>query len=209
MNIAVFGAKGRVGSRVADIAKARGHNVWSIDKNYSENELANADVAINFATAEAICEVVAFCIQKNCPLINGTTGLDEKQQELLDDLSKRVAVVNKANFAIGVEMLFKLCEIVARELDWDCAIVETHRKNKKDAPSGTAKKLGALIAKNLGSFRSVETHALRLGSNFGRHEVTFAGEGESLTITHQAENADVFALGAVKEAERVAFGYTE
>lgn len=203
MNIAVIGAKGRVGSRVADIAQKRGHNVWKIDKDYSENALESADVAINFATAEATADVVAFCKQNKCPLVTGATGLNAEHQRLIDELSKSVKVVEKANFSIGVDMLYKLCEIAAAELKWDCAVVETHRKNKKDAPSGTAKGLASVITENLGSFRTVETHALRLGSNFGRHEVTFATDGESLTITHQAENADIFALGAVKAAERI------
>lgn len=203
MNIAVFGAKGRVGSRVVDIAQQRGHNVCGIDKDYCDNALKDVDVAINFATAEATADVVVFCKQNKCPLVTGATGLNEAQQQLVDELSKSVKVVEKANFATGVEMLYKLCEIAAAELKWDCAVVETHRKNKKDAPSGTAKRLAAVIAQNLGSFKTVETHALRLGSNFGRHEVTFATEGESLTITHQAENVDIFALGAVKAAERI------
>lgn len=203
MKIAVYGAKGRLGKRVVDIAQKRGHSVWQIDKNYSENELHEVDVTINFASAEATKEVVEFCLKHRCPLVTGTTGLDCEQQRMLDKLTESVTVVNKANFAVGVEMLYKLCEIASSTLNWDCAVVETHRKGKKDAPSGTAKGLAAVIAKNLGSFSSVETHSLRLGSNFGRHEVTFATEGESLTIIHQAENADIFALGAVKEAEKL------
>ena len=69
MNIAVFGANGRVGSRVADIAKSRGHNVYSIDRDYSENVLERVDVAINFATANATADVAQFCLQRRCPLV--------------------------------------------------------------------------------------------------------------------------------------------
>lgn len=203
MNIAVFGAKGRVGRRVAEIAEKRGHNVLGIDKDYRESTVDKIDAVINFATADATRDVVEFCKQKNCPLVSGTTGLNKEQRSLIEELSKTVTVVEKANFAVGVDMLYKLCEIASRELHWDCAIVETHRKTKKDAPSGTAKGLASVIANNLGSFRSIETHSLRLGSCYGRHEVTFAAEGESITITHQAENADIFALGAVKEAEKL------
>ena len=204
MNIAVFGAKGRVGKRVAEIAAERTHNVWLLDKNYSENATEKIDAAIDFATAEATDEVVEFCKQKKCPLVLGTTGLNEAQQRKVDELKQSVAVIQKANFAEGIDMLYKLCELVSKQLHWDCAVVETHRKGKKDAPSGTAKTLAAVIAENLGSFKRVETHSLRIGSNFGKHEVTFAANGESLTITHQAENVDIFALGAIKEAERIA-----
>lgn len=203
MNLAVFGAKGRVGKSVVDIAEKRKHNVWQIDKGTSENELEKVDVAINFATAEATRDVAEFCLQHRCPLVTGTTGLNAEQREIVQSLSTQVTVIEKANFAVGVDMLYKLCELISRELNWDCAIVETHRKGKKDAPSGTARSLACKIAKNLGSFRSVDVHSLRVGSNFGRHEVTFATNGESLTITHQAENVEIFALGAVKEAERI------
>lgn len=203
MNLAVFGAKGRVGKKIADIAVKRGHNVWQIDKNFSENQLDNVDAVICFTTAEGTHDVVEFCNKHCCPLVLGTTGLNEAQQALVDGLSKRVTVVQKANFAIGVDMLYKLCDIVSRELKWDCAVVETHRRGKKDAPSGTARGLASAISGNLGSFSSVEVHSLRVGSNFGKHEVTFATDGESLTITHQAENVDIFALGAIKTAEEI------
>lgn len=209
MNLVVFGAKGRVGKKVADIAAKRGHNVWKIDKNFSENRLDSVDVVINFATAEGTHDVAKFCAKYNCPLVFGTTGLNEAQQELVDKLSKRVTVVQKANFAIGVNMLYRLCDIVSRELHWDCAIVETHRRGKKDAPSGTAKGLASVISGNLGSFSSVEVHSLRMGDNVGRHEVTFAADGESLTITHQAYSVDVFALGAVKTAEELGVTVSE
>lgn len=204
MNIAVFGAKGRVGKSVVEIALKRKHNVWQLDKNYSENPLDRVDVAINFATAEATRDVAQFCLKHRCNLVTGATGLNETQQAALDELAQKVTVIHKANFATGVNMLHKLCEIISRELlNWDCAIVETHRKGKKDAPSGTAKSLACIIAQNMGSFRSVDIHSLRAGSSFGKHEVIFATEGESLTITHQAENVEIFALGAVKTAEEI------
>lgn len=203
MNVAVFGAKGRVGAKVTEIALKRGHAVWQIDKNYSENELKEVDVVINFATADATNDVVTLCEQQNCPLITGTTGLSSKQQALLDELSGRVSVVQKANFATGVALLKEICDVVSRKLKWDCAIVETHRREKKDAPSGTAKELASAISKNLGSFSSVEVHSLRLGDNVGKHEVTFAALGESLTITHNAYSTDIFALGAVRAAEEI------
>lgn len=201
MNLTVFGAHGRLGKRVVEIAQKRGHSVWQIDKNYSENQLDKVDAVINFATAEGIEDVVEFCRKHRCPLVTGTTGLTAKQQGLIDELAKTATVVQKANFAIGIDMLYRLCDIVSRELHWDCVVVETHRRGKKDAPSGTARSLQNMISKNLGSFKSVETHSLRLGDNAGRHEVTFANGGESLTLTHQAYSADIFALGAVKEAE--------
>lgn len=203
MNIAVFGAKGKVGRRVVELAQRRGHNVWQIDKKVSENPLDNVDVAINFATAEATRDVCEFCLTRRCPLVSGATGLDDKQEEMMSALAQTVKVISKPNFAEGVETMFKLCDVASKQLHWDCAVVETHRKGKKDAPSGTARGLASVIAQNTGSFSSVDVHALRLGENVGRHEVTFENGCESLTIIHQAYTPDVFALGAIRSAEQI------
>lgn len=218
MNIAVFGAQGRVGSKVVQIAEKRGHTVIPIDTKdktsdgccvcvakENETNIANntIDAVIDFSTAAATQEVCEFCKCHRCALISGVTGRNKAQQQLIDELSTRIPVVNKANFSAGVSMLHKLCEIVAKQLpDWDCDIVEIHRKGKLDAPSGTAMSLASTIAQQR-NFKRVTTHALRLGSNFGKHEVIFATNGESLTLTHQAETVEIFALGAVVEAEKL------
>ena len=227
MNIAVFGAQGRVGSKVVEIAQQRGHTVVPIDiKNKSDDNMSNLtnisvssnttttknkektnkitiDAVIDFSTAEATPQVCEYCKLHRCPLVSGVTGRNNEQQKLIDELNEQLPVVCKANFSVGVDMLRRICEIVAKELpDWDCEIVETHRRGKLDAPSGTAKALASTVAKHK-SFKSVTTHALRLGSNFGRHEVIFAANGESLTLTHQAESVDIFALGAILEAENL------
>ena len=206
MNIAVFGAQGRMGSKVVAIAEGRGHNVWQIDKDWQRNTLDSVDAVIDFATAEATEQVCEFCKAHRSPLISGVTGRNDSQLQLIEKLSTTVPVVCKANFSEGVGMLYELAEAVAKKLaDWDCEIVEIHHKNKLDSPSGTAKRLAGLIAKQR-SFKKVTVHALRAGSNFGCHTVVFASNGESLTLTHQAENRDVFARGAVLEAERLVGG---
>ena len=211
MNVAVFGAKGRVGSKIVEIAQQRGHAVIPVDikdKIDTPDHTANQangkiDVVIDFSTAAATKDVCDFCRQHRCALVSGVTGRNQQQQDLIDNLSKELPVVCKANFSVGVDMLHRLCEIVARELpDWDAEIVEIHRRGKLDAPSGTAKSLAATIAKQK-SFKKVTTHALRCGSNFGKHEIIFATNGESLTITHQAENVEIFALGAILECEKL------
>ena len=206
MIVAVYGANGRVGSKVVEIAERRGHTVIPIDKteiNQQQKAVEKIDVVIDFSTAMATMDVCEFCKQHHCALVSGVTGRNEEQQALIDQLSKQLPVVCKSNFSQGVDMLHRICEIVARQLhDWDCEIVEIHRRGKLDAPSGTAKSLAATVARQK-SFKHVTTHALRCGSNFGRHEVVFATNGESLTLTHQAENVDIFALGAIIEAEKL------
>lgn len=202
MKIAVWGAKGRVGSKVVEIAAKRGHTVYPIDLD-SQHIDSSIDVVIDFSTATATNDVCNFCLEHHCALVSGVTGRNKQQEGLIAELEKHVTVVTKANFSVGVAMLEKISEIVARELaDWDCEIVETHRKGKLDSPSGTAKKLACEIAQTK-SFKKVTIHSLRCGSNFGKHEIVFATEGESLTLTHQAEDVEIFARGAVITAEKI------
>lgn len=201
MKIALFGANGRVGKRVCEIATKRGHTLLPIEK---DTPLPNeADVAIDFSLPQATERVCNFCAKARCPLVSGVTGRNDEEEALINALSQQVRVVCKPNFSVGIAMLERLCQIVARHMpDWDCEICETHRRDKKDSPSGTAKALASAICQ-CKSFKKVTVHSLRCGTNFGRHEVVFGGQGESLTLVHQAENVDVFALGAVLEAESI------
>ena len=203
MNIAVFGARGRMGSKIVEIAEERGHSVWQIDRDFQQNPLQRVDAAIDFAVPDATEQICEFCKAHNAALISGVTGRNEQQLAQIEKLAKLVPVVCKANFSEGVNVLYDIVEAVAKKLkNWDCDIVELHHRNKVDSPSGTAMRLAGVIAKQ-GSFKKVTVHALRAGSNFGRHTVIFAADGESLTLTHQAENRDIFARGAVLEAERL------
>lgn len=212
MIVAVFGALGRVGGKVCEIAHKRGHTVVPIDiRMQSENtqyenvweNTKKIDVAIDFSVPQATNDVVKFCMRHRCPLVTGVTGRNEEQQKLVEELSKNVTVVSKANFSQGVDALHRLALLASNLLaDWDCEIVEIHRKNKLDSPSGTARDLAATVAQRK-NFADVTVHSLRCGSNFGRHSVIFATQGESLTLTHQAENSEIFAKGAIAEAEKL------
>lgn len=210
MTIAVFGSDGRVGSKVAAIAEARGHTVLPVEKGQAPLfDKQNADVVIDFSAADATDEVCSFCRSHRCPLVTGVTGRNETQQRAIDELSQQLPVTAKSNFAAGINALRAAVETLSRQLaDWDCEIVEIHRKGKIDSPSGTAKMLAATAAKRK-SFKGVTIHSLRCGSNFGCHSVIFATQGESLTLTHQAENTDIFAKGAVQTAERLAVEFAK
>ena len=206
MTIAVFGAEGRVGSKVCLLAQKRNHTVVPIEKNTSREYVTNLhgiDAVIDFSEASATEEVCNFCKAHRCLLVTGVTGRDEKQQNLVDALSKELPVVASSNFSEGIAVLSALAETASKLLaDWDCEIVEIHRRSKRDAPSGTAKNLAATIAKGK-NFKQVTVHSLRCGSNFGQHTLVFATQGESLTLTHQAENTDIFAKGAIVRAEKL------
>ena len=203
MNVAVFGAKGRMGSKVVQIAEGRGHSVWQIDKCWEQNPLNSVDAVIDFSTADATDTVCQFCKTHNATLVSGVTGRNDTQEQIIDELATMLPVVCKANFSEGVTVLCEIVEAVAKKLgDWDCEIVEVHHRNKIDSPSGTGKKLAGVIGKER-SFKKVTIHSLRSGSNVGNHTVIFATNGETLTLSHQAESRDVFARGAVLEAERI------
>ncbi len=204
MTTAVFGARGRVGSLLCEMAKKRGHNVIPVDVDgLPEPTPQRVDVAIDFSVAEATESVCLFCEKHRCALVTGVTGRNRAQQKQIDDLSKELPVIQSVNFSEGAETLCRLVKEVAQTLaSWDVEIVEIHRREKRDAPSGTAKKLAAAAAQNR-NFKSVTVHSLRCGSNFGNHSVIFATKGESLTLTHQAENCEIFARGALLKAESI------
>lgn len=203
MNIAVWGALGRVGSKVVEFARKRGHNVYQIDIDYENNIIDDVDVAIDFSTADATQQVCDFCKLHRCALVTGVTGRNDEQTQLIEMLKREFSVVEKANFSVGVEFLHKICQLAAQQLvGWDCEVVEIHRKNKLDSPSGTAKSIAATVAEQ-NSFSKVTVHSLRAGSNFGTHAVVFASQGESLVFTHEAEGVEIFALGAIRESENL------
>jgi 4-hydroxy-tetrahydrodipicolinate reductase len=105
--------------------------------------------------------------------------------------------------SVGVNVLFSLLPEFARRLgqDYSVEIVEAHHRSKKDAPSGTAKKLAQVIADSMK--KEIQIHAVRLGDIVGDHTVIFAGNSERIEIKHQAHSRDLFALGALKAARWV------
>ena len=201
MKIAVFGAQGRVGKIVCALAKQRGHEVAEIERDTNLQTVGEVDVAIDFSVAEATSDVCEFCKSKRCALVTGVTGRNESQQQLVEGLKSVCKVCESSNFSNGIAAMQEICKILAK-LNWDCEIVETHRKGKRDCPSGTAKDLATTVVTN--GTRTVQIHALRCGSNFGKHEVVFATQGESITVVHQAENCEIFARGALDVAEKIA-----
>ncbi|MFA5363319.1 MAG: dihydrodipicolinate reductase C-terminal domain-containing protein, partial [Candidatus Omnitrophota bacterium] len=137
-------------------------------------------------------------------LVLGTTGLNDTQIKKVEEISKIVPVVYTPNMSIGVNVLFDILPDLARKLgpDYSVEIVEAHHKAKKDAPSGTAKKFGRILAD--ATSREIPIHAIRLGDIVGDHTIIFCGNSERIEIKHQAHSRDLFALGAIKAAKWVA-----
>ncbi len=159
------------------------------------------DVFIDFTVAEATETNLDYVARYKKALVLGTTGLSDAQIKKVEEVSKVVPVVFSPNMSIGVNVLFAILPEIAKRLgpDYSIEIVEAHHKGKKDAPSGTAKKIGQLLADT--TKREIPIHAIRLGDIVGDHTVIFCGNCERIEIKHQAHARDLFALGALKAAK--------
>lgn len=187
----------------------------------SRDRLAASDGVIDFSAPEATLSLIDEAVQTGKPVVIGTTGLGEAQINAIKKASEIIPVIVSPNMAVGVNLLFKLTEIAAKTLKdrYDIEIFEAHHRHKKDAPSGTAKKLLEIVkssASELIDFRSVDGRSgiigerskdeigmmvLRGGDIVGEHTVFFIGEGERLELTHRATSRNNFAMGAVLALE--------
>ena len=182
--------------------------------------IAASECLIDFTRPEATLahlEIAAAC---GACMVIGTTGFTDAQKQAILAASRRIGIVMAPNFAIGVNVTFKLAEIAARALgkDFDVEIVEAHHKHKVDAPSGTALRLGEVVARALGRDLqgsavhgregitgerrggSIGFHSIRGGDIVGEHTVIFAGEGERVEVTVRSQSRMTYALGALRAA---------
>ncbi len=182
--------------------------------------MENCDVLIDFSTPDATLSLAQLCEKNGVPLVVGTTGFTEAQKQTLRELSARIPLCVAANYSTGVNLCFKLLETAARVMgdDVDIEIVEAHHRHKVDAPSGTALRMGEVVADTLGrDLRQVAVYGregqtgarerdtigfatVRGGDVVGDHTVMFMAEGERVEITHKASSRLSFANGAVRAA---------
>nr|WP_299245324.1 4-hydroxy-tetrahydrodipicolinate reductase [uncultured Halomonas sp.] len=182
------------------------------------------DVLIDFTAPRVTLENLAFCAKHGKAIVIGTTGLGDDELAELDGYRDRVPMVFAPNMSVGVNLTLKLLETAAKALGdegYDIEVIEAHHRHKVDAPSGTALKMGEVVAESLG--RSLKEHGvfervgqcgprsdkeigfatLRAGDIVGEHTVLFATEGERIEITHKASSRMTFAKGAVRAARWV------
>lgn len=182
------------------------------------------DILIDFTNPVATLEHLKICAQHHKRLVIGTTGLTQEQEIALKKMSSTIPLVFAPNMSIGINLCFGLLKQAAHVLGdtVDIEIIEAHHRHKLDAPSGTALKMGEIIASTLGrdlttvssygrqgmdNPRKRETigfSSIRGGDIVGEHTVIFAGEGERLEITHRASQRHIFAQGAIKAAKWLA-----
>ena len=221
--IGIIGSAGRMGMAILAEIGARGLTLaGGVDRH--EGDLAklvpDSDVLIDFSSPMALAATLDACAGAGKPIVIGTTGLEAEHHRLIDEAARTIPVLQTGNTSLGVNLLAALVEEAARRLpdDWDIEIVEMHHRHKVDAPSGTALLLGEAAAAGRGialadhsergrdgitgarAKGAIGFAALRGGSVPGDHSVILATEGESITLSHRAENRTIFARGAVKAA---------
>jgi 4-hydroxy-tetrahydrodipicolinate reductase len=207
--ILLVGAGGRMGKAVAAaVAKNASLTIAAgLDRGDSITPaIESCEVVIDFSTADATEAVCRACVKHRKPLVLGTTGQTAAQKDYVVAAARLVPLVFAANFSVGVNVLFALTRRAAELLgnDFDLDIVEMHHRTKKDAPSGTAKRLLEILQEVRGGVdRAISAQSIRAGDIVGEHTVIFAGAGERLELTHRAASRETFAVGALRAARWV------
>ncbi len=178
------------------------------------------DVLIDFTRPEPSMDYIDICRQAGKSIVIGTTGYSDTQKQVIAETSKQVPIVMAPNMSVGVNLSLKLLEMTAKVMgDYtDIEIIEAHHRHKIDAPSGTALRMGEVVASALGldlkdcaiygregvtgerDRKTIGFSTIRAGDIVGEHTVMFADEGERIEITHKASSRMTFANGAVRAA---------
>lgn len=180
--------------------------------------LQGAQALIDFTRPETTLEYLPVCRELGIQMVIGTTGFSDAQKALIAEAAQDIAIVLAPNMSVGVNVTFKLLEMAARALatGYDIEIIEAHHRHKIDAPSGTALKMGEVIAgalgRDLGACAVYDRHGVtgerdpssigfatvRGGDIVGDHTVLFAGTGERIEITHKSASRATYAQGSLR-----------
>jgi 4-hydroxy-tetrahydrodipicolinate reductase len=222
----IVGAKGRMGEALTRLAKLDPslELIASLDKGDNVLEVIDrCDTLIEFAHHSLSGELAKLAADHGKALVIGTTGHTADERKAIAAAGERIPIVFAPNFSIGVNLLFHLTKIAAEVLgeNYDQEVVEMHHRLKLDAPSGTARRLGEILAETSGGSyedltlhgrhgdvgarprRVIGMHALRGGDVVGDHTVHFSTVGERIELTHRASSRDTFASGALRAAQWV------
>ncbi len=181
-------------------------------------------VIVDFSLPRATQRNIERCLEIRTPLVLGTTGIDADTRALLKTAAKEIPIVSAANFSVGVTLMTRLAAIAAKSLgtDWEAELVELHHRHKRDAPSGTAKRIGKAVATATDrrfddvavmsrektdqprTNQEIGVSSLRGGDSVGEHTLMFFGDGERIELTHRAMDRGIFAHGALRAARWVA-----
>jgi 4-hydroxy-tetrahydrodipicolinate reductase len=194
MKVAVFGARGKVGTVMAAAFEQAGHAVVRIDLG-DPVDLSGCDVAVDFTQPDAVVENVRAAVEAGIPCVVGTTGFD---RDAVDRLARArgVPVFHAPNFAVGAVLMMRFAAEAARHLP-KAEIIELHHDTKVDAPSGTARATAEAMGGN------VPIHSVRLPGLVAHQEVILGGQGETLTVRHDTTSREAFVPGVLLALERL------
>ncbi|MBY0469791.1 4-hydroxy-tetrahydrodipicolinate reductase [bacterium] len=204
ISIGLLGASGRMGSQIAGLVRSEFSKTAKITALVSQDDpmdpLLKTDVVIDFSARPATLELVKAALAAKGKLpcfVIGTTGFTDSEKKKIASLAEKAPVMMASNFSTGVLALLEALRELSPKLlkaDFHASIHETHHVHKKDSPSGTALTLQKAIDKD------VPIESLREGEVIGTHEIIFKGPGETLRISHIAEDRTIFARGAIRAA---------
>jgi len=218
IKLAVSGACGKMGSRIISLAmrerdfklvvalEAKGHpkideEISGIKITDNPEEIRLGDCLIEFTNPSATIEHLNFALKYKKPMVIGTTGLNEEEKVQIKEAAKFIPILFSPNMSIGVNLVFKLVKETAQKLPpYDIRIVEAHHIHKKDAPSGTAKRLAEII-KEVSGRDITDIKSIREGEIVGDHRVIFEGPFDIIELFHSAKSRDIFAQGALEAAK--------
>ena len=225
-DLQLAGATGSAGSAAlgSDAGAALGQHTGVLISADLSVALADADLLIDFTRPEGSLQHLAYCAAHGIKMVIGTTGFDEAGKAAIAAAAETTAIVFAPNMSVGVNVTLKLLEMAAKSFatGYDIEIVEAHHRNKVDAPSGTALKMGEVIAAAIGrDLNEVGVYArhgvtgardpssigfatIRGGDIVGDHTVLFAGIGERVEISHKSSSRATYADGSLRAARFLA-----
>ena len=247
IRVAVAGAAGRMGrnlvlacfeceeTRLTLATDKPGHSLIGVDagvvagietqdvKIEDSLDASKFDVLIDFTHPTVTSDNVDFCVKHGKKMVIGTTGADLELEQKLSEAGQSIAIMYAPNMSVGVNLCLQLLKVAAKALgdSVDIEIIEAHHRHKVDAPSGTAIKMGQVIADSLGrdlkdcaiygregqtgarDRKTIGFETIRAGDIVGEHTVLFADEGERIEITHKASSRMTFANGAIRACQWV------
>ncbi len=206
IKICVSGSKGKMGSRILELAKDDADlqisGEFDVVEENTEAFIEGCDCLIEFTTPQATMEHLGLCEKHKKSIVIGTTGLSDDEKKKVEEASAKIPVVFSPNMSVGVNLLFKMVKDAARILgkDYNVEIVEAHHAQKTDAPSASAKELARIIKEEKIDIK-IPIESVREGEIVGEHTITFESSADIIEITHSAKTRDIFAKGALQAAK--------
>ena len=221
--IAINGSKGKMGQALIEAINSSSQSDFGAGFDKGDNLIdliSNFEVLIDFSRPEASLNALAVCKDAGKAMVIGTTGFTDSELELIGQASKEIPIVFAPNMSVGVNLTLKILETSAKVIGPDSSIeiIEAHHRYKVDSPSGTALKMGEVIANALGrdlsecaiygregieeprDMNTIGFSSIRGGDVVGEHTVAFFMDGERIEITHKASSRMIYANGAVRAA---------